>query len=283
MQGKPFSSLRYRTLVFVAGLILLFQTGCSRQAPLAFVLPTTTPAGSEELIVFAAASLTESYSELGTLFETQHPNVKIIFNFAGSQQLAQQIDQGAAVDVYASASNKYMEAAIESGRVLQADAVPFARNRLMVIFPKDNPAGLKELRDLSNAGLKLVLADESVPVGQYSLNFLDKAVRDPCFGKTYKVGVLKNVVSYENNVKSVTAKVALGEADAGIVYVTDITAKVSENLGTLDIPDALNTVAVYPIAPIADSQNPELARAFFDLVRSPAGQEVLARYGFLMP
>jgi molybdenum ABC transporter molybdate-binding protein len=241
----------------------------------------TAPAEGKTLTVLAAASLTESFTELGQTFETQNPGVKVSFSFAGSQQLAQQLGQGSDADVFASASGKYMTAAIDAKRVNKDDSQTFVKNRLVVIFPKDNPAGLKELNDLSKAGLKLDLADKSVPVGQYALDFLDKAVKDAAFGATYKDDVLKNVVSYEDNVKAVVTKVSLGEADAGIVYVTDITADAKEKVATLDIPDALNTVASYPIAPISDSKNPELAKAFVDLVLSADGQAVLAKYGFV--
>ena len=243
--------------------------------------PSQAPASAKTLTVLAAASLTESFTELGTMFETQHPGVKVSFNFANSQQLAQQLDQGAAADVFASASPKYMTAAVASKRVNLADAQTFVKNRLVVIFPKDNPAGLTALKDLAKPGLKLDLADKSVPVGQYALDFLDKAVKDPGFDPQYKDNVLKNVVSYEENVKAVVTKVSLGEADAGIVFVTDFTADVAPIIGKLDIPDALNTVAVYPIAPISDSKNPDLAKAFVALVLSPDGQAVMAKYGFI--
>jgi molybdate transport system substrate-binding protein len=193
--------------------------------------PTQAPASSQTLTVLAAASLTESFSELGTMFETHNPGVKVSFNFAGSQQLAQQLDQGVAADVFASASPKYMAAAVTSKRVNQADAQTFVKNRLVVIFPKDNPAGLTTLEDLAKPGLKLDLADKSVPVGQYALDFLDKAVKDPGLDPRFKDNVLKNVVSYEDNVKAIVTKVSLGEVDAGIVYVTDVTADAALKIG----------------------------------------------------
>jgi molybdate transport system substrate-binding protein len=243
--------------------------------------PTAPAVSAKTLTVLAAASLTESFGELGKTFETQNPGVKVAFSFAGSQQLAQQLDQGADADVFASASKKYMDAAVTSKRVNTADAKTFVKNRLVVIFPKANPAGLKTLKDLAKPGLKLDLEDKSVPAGQYSLDFLDKAVKDPGFDAQYKDNVLKNVVSYEDNVKSVVSKVSLGEVDAGIVYVTDVTADVAPKVDKLDIPDALNTVAVYPIAPISDSKNADLAKAFVALVLSPDGQSVMAKYGFI--
>lgn len=275
--------MRSKILSFLLLLTLLISTACTPQttpaAPTA--APAPTKASAKTLTVLAAASLTESFTELGKLFETQNPRVKVVFSYAGSQQLAQQLDQGVDVDVFASASTKYMDAAVASKRVNKEDARTFVQNRLVVIFPKDNPAGLKTLKDLAKSGLKLDLADKTVPVGQYTLDFLDKAVKDPGFDPQFKDNVLKNVVSYEANVKAVVTKVSLGEADAGIVYVTDITADAAAKIGKLDIPDALNTVATYPIAPISNSKNPDLAKAFVALVLSPEGQTLLAKYGFI--
>ena len=185
--------------------------------------PQTPPRRSRSnSVVFAAASLTEPFGEIGKSFEAAHPGVTVVYNFAGSQQLAQQINAGAPADVFASANKKQMGATIDAGSVISGTQQIFARNRLVVIYPKDNPAGLKDLNDLANPGLKLVLAAKEVPVGQYTLDFLDKAAADPALGTTFKDAVLKNVVSYEDNVKNVLTKVALGEADAGIVYLSDI-------------------------------------------------------------
>lgn len=282
--------MRNKVLSLLILFVMLASAACTPQAAPEMALTVTEAPSVDEptsapeprtLTVLAAASLTEAFSELGEIFEAQNPGVTVAFSFAGSQQLAQQLDQGAPADVFASASKKYMDAAVTSDRVAQTAPQIFVTNRLVVIFPKDNPAGLMELKDLAKAGLKLDLADASVPVGQYSLDFLDKASQDEAFGAAFKDDVLKNVVSYENNVKAVVTKVALGEADAGIVYVSDITADVAEQVGNLDIPDALNTIANYPIAAISDSQYPDLAAAFISLVLSPEGQQVLAKYNFI--
>ena len=207
----------------------------------------------------------------------------MVISFAGSQQLAAQLDEGAPADVFASASNKYMAQAVDSGRVAKNSEQTFAKNRLVVIYPASNPAGISSLQDLGKAGLKLVLADQSVPAGAYTLTFLDNATKDTAFPAGYKDSVLSNVVSFEDNVKSVASKVALGEADAGVVYMTDITQDMLTLVGVIEISDALNVIATYPIAVIADSANPVLARAFMDLVLSEEGQAVLNRYGFLSP
>jgi molybdate transport system substrate-binding protein len=150
-----------------------------------------------------------------------------------------------------------------------------------VIYPKANPAGLQTLLDLATPGVKLVLADKSVPVGQYAVSFLDNAVKDASFGATYKADVLKNVVSYELDVKSVLTKVELGEADAGIVYTTDAATDTTGQAGQLAIPDNLNVIAVYPIAVVKDSPNLSMAQAFVDYVLSTDGQAILTKYGFI--
>lgn len=207
--------------------------------------------------------------------------MKVAFNYAGSQQLAQQLSQGAPADVFASANNTQMNNATKAGRIISGTQNTFVRNRLVVVFPKDNPAGIQALKDLTKPGLKLVMAAKEVPVGQYALDFLDKAVKDPAFGSSFKDDVLKNVVSYEQDVKAVLSKVALGEADAGIVYTTDIAGSRANKVNRLDIPDALNTVASYPIAKVGDTQNTDQAQAFVDMVLGSKGQAVLAKYGFI--
>jgi molybdate transport system substrate-binding protein len=238
-----------------------------------------TPSG--ELIVFAAASLTDAFNEIAQNFATAHPGSRITYNFAGSQQLAQQLGQGAPADVFASANASQMNVAIEAGRVVSGTQHIFVHNRLVVIYPADNPGGISTLQDLANPGLKIVLAASEVPVGGYSLQYLEKASASPDFATTYSETVLANVVSYEANVRSVLAKVQLGEADAGIVYSSDITQDAAADVGKIDIPDELNVLAAYPIAPIADAPNPELAQAFIEYVSGEEGQTVLAKYGFI--
>ena len=244
----------------------------------------STPSNPDEkavLNIFAAASLTEPFSEIGKLFENDHPGVTVIFNFSGSQQLAQQINEGAPADVFASANVEQMNTVIEAGEIISGMQQPFVHNRLVVIYPQGNPVGLAKLQDLAKPGLHLVLAAKEVPVGGYALGFLDKASAVPAFGKSFREAVLGNVVSYEENVKAVLTKVVLGEADAGIVYTSDISGQDAHEVGKLEIPDALNIIANYPIAPIKNRQNPELASAFIDLVLAPEGQAIMMQYNFI--
>lgn len=235
-------------------------------------------ASDQTLTVFAAASLTESFEEIGNDFEQQHQDVTVEFNFAGSQALVTQLVQRARADVFASANQQQMERAQSEG-VIAADATTFAENALVIIVPADNPAGITELADLATPGIKLVVAAEDVPVGAYTRQMLDNASQDSSFGATFREQVEANIVSNESNVKQVVTKVQLGEADAGVVYLTDVTAEVRDEIDQIEIPDEINVVASYPIAPVTDG-NQELASTFIDFVLSDAGQEILASYGF---
>ncbi len=236
------------------------------------------PAASPRLDVFAAASLGGAFGALGARFEADHPGLSVSLNLAGSNQLAQQLADGAPADVFASAAPEQMAAAVAAGRVAEGAVQPFATNRLVVVYPAANPAGLATLADLARPGLRLVLAAPEVPAGRYALEFLDRAAQDPAYGPEYRARVLANVVSYEQNVRAAFGKAALGEADAAIVYGSD--AAGAADVGQLTIPAALNVVATYPIAPITNSSQPKLAQAFIDFVLSDEGQAVLASYGF---
>lgn len=264
-------------LALVLALLLAACGGVPATQPSA---AATTLEGT--LTVFAAASLTDAFEEIAVAFEATNPGVDVVYNFAGSQQLAAQINEGAPADVFASANNSQMQVAIEGGRVVDGSQQIFAHNRLVLITPGDNPAGIGSLQDLARPGLRLILADSAVPVGQYSLDFLARASAQPEYTESFSPSVLANVVSYEENVRSVLTKVALGEGDAGIVYSTDA-ALDADNIQQIAIPDELNTIASYPIAPLADSPNPELGQAFIDYLLAPAGQQVLEKYGFISP
>jgi molybdate transport system substrate-binding protein len=200
----------------------------------------------------------------------------VTFNFAGSQALRTQIEEGAPADVFASASQTEMETLLSKGLVAQNAAQIFLRNRLVVILPENNPAGVETLEDLARTGIKLVLAAEEVPVGKYTRQALDR-MNGP-FGGHFKDQVLSNVVSNEDNVRQVVAKVQLGEGDAGIVYTSDAVA--APGLETVEIPAEFNVIASYPIAPAIKSANADLAAAFIEAVLSRDGQAVLEKWGF---
>lgn len=262
---------------------LPFLVACLLLACMALVCcrpdSTATTAQSSELIVFAAASLTEAFDQMARQFEMDNPGVTVILNLAGSQQLAHQLSQGAPADVFASADQGQMEAATTVGRVKPGGQQRFAANELALITPLNNPAGLRTLSDLARPGLKLVLAAPEVPVGHYAAMFLDAAAADPGFGPIFQERVLANVVSYEENVRAVLSKVRLGEADAGIVYGSDLTPGLDQEVVQITIPQQLNVEAAYLIAPISNSEHPELARKFIDLVLGPKGQQLLNANG----
>lgn len=243
------------------------------------LLVARSNAPARQLTVMAASSLTEAFTELGQTFETKYPDIKIVFNFAGSQQLAQQLANGAQADVFASANQKQMDIAVQNGRVNSEDEVVFASNQLVVVYPIDNPGKVTNLADLAKPGGKILIAAPEVPVGGYTLEFLDKATQAGLFGADYKAQVLANVVSYETTVKAVVVKVGLGEADAGIVYGSDITPTSKANLGQIEIPASLNVIAAYPIAPILDGQH-DLAKLWINYILSDAGTQILSKYSF---
>jgi molybdate transport system substrate-binding protein len=276
---------RFLHLVVLASL---FLAGCRSAVPAspttapviqaATIAPTAIPPISEPrtLTVFAASSLTDAFNEIGKNFEAANPGVTVTFNFAGSQALRTQVEQGATPDVFASANKTEMDNLVSGSFVAQDAPKVFLNNKLVVILPANNPANVSKLEDLANSGLKLVLAADSVPVGKYALQSLDQM--NGKFGSDFKAKVLANVVSNEDNVKQVVAKVQLGEADAGIVYTSDAVA--APDLKTIEIPADLNVIAKYPIAPLSKSANAELATAFINYVLSPDGQAVLQKWGF---
>jgi molybdate transport system substrate-binding protein len=267
-----------RSFVPFTLLLVLFLWGCA---------PAATPAANpfiatlepRTLYVFAAASLTDAFTELGKNFETTNPGVKVSFNFAGSQALRTQIEEGAPADVFASANKTEMDALVTSAHVAKDSPKNFLSNQLVVILPADNPAGLEKLEDLARPGVKIVLAAEEVPAGKYARQLLENL--NGKFGDGYQEKVLANVVSNEDNVRQVTAKVQLGEADAGIVYASDAIA--SPDLKRMEIPSELNVIAKYPVASIIGSPNAELANKFIAYVLSDEGKAVLKKWGFSPP
>lgn len=253
-------------------VLMIALTGCD-------VLGSNQAEESGKVIVFAAASLTESFNDIARQFEEANPGVSVVLNLAGSQQLAHQLSQGAPADVFASADEEQMTAAIQVGRVRSGKQQPFAGNQLSLIIPANNPGGLRTLSDLARPGLHIVLAAPEVPAGRYAKMFIDAAADDPGFGPIFKERVMANIVSYEENVRAVLSKVRLGEADAGIVYHSDAAPNLAGEINELPIPEELNVLATYSIAPLSNSESPQLARKFIDFVLSAEGQDTLAGNG----
>lgn len=263
--------MRGYTWIFL--LLLAFSSACRGAND------ARSPSG-ETLTIFAAASLSEAFTEIAAEFEASYPGSEVAINFAGSQQLAQQISHGATADIFASADSQQIENVIGIGRVDGGSEQPFTHNQLAVVLPGDNPGGIFEFNDLAKPGVKLILADASVPVGHYSQEMLERASTQTDFGDQFKEDVLANVVSYEENVRAVLTKVVLGEADAGIVYLSDFNGAQEEDVQMVAIPDEINITAGYYIAPLNDSHNLERGMEFLKLVLSPKGQDILTRHGF---
>jgi len=267
-------SLRVFFLLMILGV---FLAACGGSSPSGSGSSNTTSSASPvTLNVFAAASLTKSFGAIKAQYTKAHPNVNITYNFNGSQLLAQQIISGAKADVFASADQANM-AKVAS---LVNNPQVFVKNRITVIVPANNPANITSLKDLSRKGIKLVLAAPAVPIGAYALKVLDKLGQSPQYGPAYESEVKANVVSQEENVTSVVQKVQLGEADAGIVYVTDASSAAGK-VKLIDIPDQFNLIAQYPIATTKSSANAAAAQDFVNYILSSDGQAVLAKYGFI--
>lgn len=226
-----------------------------------------TPAGS--ITVFATASLTESFTELVEAFAIAVPEVTVVANFAASSELARQILEGAPADVYASADEVNMQRVVDAGETA-SDPTTFATNRLQIIVEPGNPLGITGLADLADPNVVFITTTPEVPIGRYTAEVLAAA------------GVRVTPRSLEESVRGVVNKVVLGEADAGIVYETDVLSVGDRAMG-IPIPDASNVVARYPIAVTAASDNPVAARAFIDFVSSEAGRSILTEFGFGAP
>jgi molybdate transport system substrate-binding protein len=225
-----------------------------------------------EITVFAAASLREAFEDLAKTFEAK-TKVKVRLNLAGSQELRTQIEHGAKADVFASADQKHMDALI-TGKLADSPRV-FARNTPVVIVPKGNPSKVGAFDQLPKAK-KIVIGVPEVPIGNYTLQILDKA------GADFKAKVLANVASRELNVRQVLAKVTLGEADAGVVYKTDAMAG-KDKVEIIEIPAKINVIAEYPVAVLSKAPQAAAAKAFVDLLLSGDGQKRLAAAGFVAP
>lgn len=234
--------------------------------------------GGSAIEVFAAASLHDAFTRAGEEFRLRNPGVSLTFNFAGSQQLAEQLVQGAPADLFASADMKQMDAA--RVRMDTASVRIFARNRLVVAVPDVPGRIVRTLSGLRARGVKIVLADRSVPAGAYAIEFLNRCRRSGEFGDGFREGVLANVVSLEENVKAVLTKVMLDEADAGVVYVSDVAAAAGRSVATIEIPERLNIIASYPIGRTLDSKNSARAERFIAFLLSDAGQKIFILAGF---
>ena len=236
------------------------------------------PTEGGDLTVFAAASLTDAFEAIEQELEAATPNLSITYNFGGSQALVTQLEEGAQADVFASANAAQMNAAVAAGLVA-GEPLPFTQNRLAVVTPAGNPAAIESAADLGKEGILLILAQSEVPAGRYARESVCLMATDlATYGPDFVERVAANVVSEEEDVRDVLAKVALGEADAGIVYVSDAVAA-GDQVHVVDIPDEVNVIATYPVAVLVGGDE-ALGSAFVAYLLSEEGQALLESYGF---
>jgi molybdate transport system substrate-binding protein len=263
--------MRTKPIGLLAGLAVLALAACgsSDSSGSSTASAGASPSGSASgsITVFAAASLEESFTVIGSAFEAAHPGTKVTFSFGASSALAQQITQGAPADVFASASPKNMQQVVD-GKAAN-DSTAFAKNVLEIAVPPNDPATVTGLNDLGKGGVKVVLCQPQVPCGTLAQTVLGKA------------GVTVEPVSLEADVKSTLSKVQLGEADAALVYVTDVTSA-GDRVKGIEIPADVNAATTYPIATLTASKNADLAKAFVTYVLSE-GRAELTKVGFQAP
>jgi len=252
--------------------------------PLLFMIVACDGDGAS-LRVFAASSLTGAFNDIALAFEAENPGIRVKLDFGGSQRMRSQLEFGAKADVFASADTIQMDALVEQDLVAGIP-VDFALNSLVVLAMAKGP--VNEIADLARPGVKVVLANDVVPVGSYSIQVLKNLSQNPIYGLGigFKDRVLANRVSGEPNVGNLFQKIVLGEVDAGIVYETDTARSLdarTKDIFFISIPDAANVSARYPIAVLEDAPEPELAQQFVQFVLSNAGQTLLHGYGFSSP
>ena len=250
----------------VAAVVVLAACGSDAKTATSRSSASGSTSASGNVTVFAAASLTEAFNDEQATLKTEQPDLDVTYNFAGSGALVTQIQQGAPADVIATADTASMQKLVDAGLV--EAPTTFAKNKLEILVARGNPLAIKGLSDLARRDVTFVTEDDSVPAGKYAAQALSNA------------GVTVNPVSKEADVKSAVAKVTSGEADATIVYQTDVTAAGSKGEG-VEIPDAQNVLATYPIAVVKATDNRAAAQAFVDAMVLGSGQKALADRGFL--
>jgi len=275
-------------------LVALTVLGCSAAggAPTAPsisapTVPSASASGSlsatgtaPDLTIYGAASLAGVLDAVKTAYETAKPGSKMTISTDSSAALEMQIEQGAPADVFLAADTTNPKKLVDGG-FASGDAVDFAGNQLAVIVPKENAAKISTSADLARSGVKIVAAGDEVPITKYANQLIDNLGKVSGYPADFAAAYARNVVSKEDNVKAVVAKVGLGEGDAGIVYETD--AKASSDVETVPIPDGANVPATYAGVVVKASPNGDAAKAFLDWLTGPEGQAVLKVSGFLPP
>jgi molybdate transport system substrate-binding protein len=253
--------------VVCLAILAMLAAACGTSSNAAIRTTSASQKVSGTVVVFAAASLKDAFDQIGKQFEQANPGVSVKFNYAGSSSLATQIKQAAPADVFASADTTNMDT-VTNDNLASGSPQEFARNNLEIMVAAGNPKHIKSVADLANSDVKVAVCASDVPCGKYTQEVFSKA------------GVTVHPVSEETSVSSVVTKVTLGEADAGVVYTTDVKAAGDKAAGVA-IPANQNVTAEYPIVALKDAPNSGGANAFIDYVMSSAGQKVLESFGFL--
>lgn len=253
---------------------------CTSLPALAVNSAAASPATLGDITVFAAASLNNPFSIMGQAWAARDPDSTLTFSFDASSALRAQIEEGAPADVFASADLRNAQTLVEEC-LAPAPVVAFAANHAVIVVPTANPAGIDSWDDLATAGVRIVAAGEQVPISRYSEQVLANLGAMTGAPAGYVDAIHANLVSREDNVAAVLAKVELGEGDAGIVYASD--AANSEGVTTVPIPDEANVLAEYGAVSVGDTDSPEGAATFLDYLTGPEAQAILAQHGFLPP
>jgi molybdate transport system substrate-binding protein len=260
-------------------LLIVILAGCGGTTSSSSTSTPTATTAPVSLKIYAASSLTDAFGAIKTAYQAAHPNVSITYNFDGSQTLEQQLANGAPADIFASADTSHMQLA-EAAKLVTKSQI-FAKNNLVVIIPASNPGHITTLKDLDKSGIKLVVGVPAVPVGKYGLQVLDNLGKSAQYGAAYEKSVKANIVSQEEDDKSVVTQVQLGDADAGIVYRTDVTSAEAKEVTVIPIPTQYNVIAQYPIAVLSGSTQQQADQAFINYLLSTAGQSILENYQFI--
>lgn len=234
----------------------------------------------KELIVFCGAGLTGAFNEIGQLYQNAS-GIAVEINFDGAPALRAQIEQGAYADLLAFADYRHMKALQLEGYINNSTVRTFAKNQMAVVVPLHNPANISSLADLASPGILILMGIEELPAGYHAREVLSKLANDSEYGPGYRDNVMANIVSLETTVNRIVSKVALGEADAGFAFTSDVSPTMVGKVTKISIPDRYNVAVDFPIGALKQSSHPREAQNFIDLVMSSQGQAVLKKYEFI--
>lgn len=235
------------------------------------------------LTILAAASLTESFTDLEKGFEAAYPDINLEFSFAGTGTLMSQVKEGIDADVFVSANEASIENLVQSGFIKAGTEKVFAYNEPVLMVSKKTSYKIESLEDVLQEGVKIVIAEPSQPIGKYTEEIVKNIDAIKLFDQPFSEPFYAHVVSKESSVKGVAVKIEIGEADVGIVYATDFTSMNQEKVYSVEIPTSCNLMATYELAPLANSKNLDEANQFVDYISEAEGQQYLIKYGFLLP